>query len=88
VNKEIFSENYVENLKKILSGSIDLIETMREVDYEGLHILMKIEDMQEIADYCNEIGIMDKIILHDETDKSILDKKGLVIFDESKYNVS
>jgi len=82
VNKELFSDNYVENLKKVISNSLDLIEAMRESDYEGLNILMRIEDMQEIVDYCNELGIMDKIILHDDTDKSILDKKDLVIYQE------
>jgi len=57
---------------------------MRETDYEGLHILIRIEDMQEITDYCKGLGIMDKIILHDESDKDrIISEKGIFLCEQS-----
>lgn len=77
---DTFSSNHLENLKKVLSNVVDFVEEMRESDCEGIHVLIKIEDMQELTSYCKELGIMDKVILHDESDRDrILKEKGLVL---------
>ena len=80
--KDTFTGDYLTDLKKILKKSVNLCDSIRGTDIKGIHIALAIEDMQEIVDYCNELDIMDVIILHDETDKKYLKDSGIVLVND------
>jgi hypothetical protein len=66
-NKKVFGEDYIKNLKEMLQDAVHLVKSF-EGD-EGIHVVITIEKMQEISDYCKNLGISDKVFFHDIEDK-------------------
>ena len=64
---EIFNDVYLSNVKKVLKKGQSYIKSLSKEN--SVHVIIRIEDMKELINYCNELGIMDKIVLRDIEDK-------------------
>ncbi len=65
--EEVFDGDYINNLKLLLNR-------LKESDFKDItkanriHIMVVIERMKEVSDYCKDLGIEDRIVLHDVED--------------------
>ena len=66
VATNIFGKDCIHNIKMLLKEAAPLLD---EFERDKINVLVPIEDMQEIYDYCKNLGIADIVSLHDIEDK-------------------
>ena len=72
--QEYFDECYLNNVKKLLKRAQSFIKGLDKET--SINVLIRIEDMQAVVDYCEELGIMNKVTLRDIADKDKVLEEG------------